>query len=174
MPAERLALCVSKLPYPAWTLPPCGAATGDHVDDAADRVRTVERRARTLDDFDALDELRRDVLDGRGPDRPGVDAQAVHQHEYVIRLRAAHEKRCLLSRAAESCDFDARHESQRIAEIRSRLANQLVAADQFDVARTFPAGTSVRVAVTMMGSSAGLPAAAASSIRVFIRAPPER
>ena len=117
-----------------------GTPARDHVDDAADCVGTVQRRARALDDFDALDEFRRDVLDGRGPDRPGVDAQAVHQHEDVIRLRAAHEKRCLLSRAAETCDFDARHESQRIAEIRCRLSNQLVSAEQVDSREDFPRG----------------------------------
>ena len=60
---------------------------------------------------------------------PGIDAQAVHQHEHVVRFRAAQEERGLLARAAEARDLDARHEAQRIAEIRGGLAHQFVATE---------------------------------------------
>src|SRR5690606_17876245 len=46
---------------------------GDHVDDAADGIRTIQRRARPLDDLDALDALQRDVLPrGPAPDPRGL------------------------------------------------------------------------------------------------------
>ena len=109
-----------------------GGSARDDVDDATDRVRSVERRARALDDFDALDELRRDILDGRGSDRPRVDAQTVHQHEHVVRFRAANEERGLLARTAEARDLNPRDEAQRIAEVRGGMANQVIARDQLD------------------------------------------
>ena len=143
--------------------------------DAADRVRAVQCRARALDDLDALDELRRDVLDGRGADRAGIDAQPVHQHQHVVRFRAAQEQRGLLAGPAEPRDLDARHEAQRIAEVRGGLPEQVVAGDDVDAGEDFLGGISVRVAVTTTGSSAGLPAAAVKQDQVqFIRAPPER
>src|SRR5207253_7127664 len=63
---------------------------GGHVDDAGDRIRTVERRRAGLKDFDAIDHVDRDRVE---IDRPrnaagarAVDeAQAVDQHEGAVR-----------------------------------------------------------------------------------------
>src|SRR5690606_40137840 len=79
-------------------------APRDDVDHAADRVRAEQGGARSLDDLDALDELGRDVLDGRATDGAGVDAHAVDQHERVIALGAAHEHGRRLARTALAPD----------------------------------------------------------------------
>ncbi len=101
------------------------AAARDHVDHAADRVRAVERRARALDDLDALDQLGRDVLDRGAADGAGVDAQPVHQHQHVVRLRAAQEQRGLLARPAEARHLDARARAQHVAQVGGGLALEL-------------------------------------------------
>ena len=121
------------------------AAARDHVDDAADGVRTVQRRARTLDDFDALDQFGRDVLDRGAADGPGIDAHAVNQHEHVIGVCAAQEQRSLLAGAAEARHLDPGAHAQQVAEIRGRLAPQFRAGDDIDacdraIRRNFRAG----------------------------------
>ena len=112
----------------------------DDVDHAADRVRAVQRGARALDDLDAFDELRRDILERGGADRARVDAQAIHEHEHVVRFRAAHEDGSLLAGTAEARDLDARHEAQRIAEVGGRSHRQVFAGNEFHAGEHFPGG----------------------------------
>ena len=58
----------------------------------------------------------------------------------MVRLRAAQEERGLLARTAESRNLDARHEAQRIAEIRGGLADQVVGTNDVDAREHFPGG----------------------------------
>ncbi len=51
--------------------------TGDDIDHAADRVLTIQRRARCLYDLDPLDHLRRYILDRRETHAGGIDSHAV-------------------------------------------------------------------------------------------------
>ena len=117
------------------------AAARDDVDDAADRVGAVQRRARALDDLDALDELGRDVLHRRRADGAGIDAQAVDQHQHVVRLRAAQEQRSLLAGAAEARHLDAGHEAQRVAEVGGRPRRGRRGESRSTLARTSAGGT---------------------------------
>ncbi len=109
-----------------------GRAAGDDVDHPADRVRAVERGARSLHDLDALDHRWRDVLQRRHADGAGVDAHAVHQHQHVVRLGAAQEQRGLLAGPAEADRLDARAEAQRVGDIGAGQARKLLGRDHFD------------------------------------------
>ena len=61
------------------------ARLGDHVDHAAERIRAVECRARPLDDLDALDEFRRDILDRGAAD--GAALLARRAQPFLCSLR---------------------------------------------------------------------------------------
>ena len=68
-----------------------GMRTRDDMDDAAHRIATPERALRTAHDFDAFDICRGQVfpakfITGRGI----VGAYAVDEHQYLVRLGAAH------------------------------------------------------------------------------------
>jgi hypothetical protein len=80
---------------------------GEDLDDAADRVRAVERRARPAHHLDAVDLLERNDLEGRAAERGGADPNAVDQQQRVIGVGAADEHRALLAEPAGTVDFDA-------------------------------------------------------------------
>lgn len=65
------------------------------IDDAGNRIRAVNRRSAAGDHFDALDQLRRDLVD---VDRPVLnarnDAMAVDEHQCPVRPDAAQIDRC--------------------------------------------------------------------------------
>ena len=129
----RVVVAVADFRRPALA---CAAAR-DHVDDAADRVRAVEGRARALHDLDALDERRRDVLQRGEPDGARVDAHAVDQHQRVIALRAADEHRGRLPRPAVAREVEARVEAQQVGGVACDRALDRVAIDHDDRSEHF-------------------------------------
>ena len=67
---------------------------GDDVDDAGDRIRTVERRRAGLEDFDAIDHVRRNGVEvdraGNAAGACAVDeAQTVDQHQGTVGAEVA-------------------------------------------------------------------------------------
>jgi hypothetical protein len=94
-----------------------GAAARDDVDDPADRLRAVQRGARALHDLDALDQFRGDVLQRRAPRGAGVHPHAVDQHERVVAVGAADERRRHLAGAAVARDLDAAVVAQQLGDV---------------------------------------------------------
>ena len=101
----------------------------DDVDDAADRVGTEQRRTRALDNLDALDDLRRDVLHCGTTDRARVDAHAVDEHQRVVAFGALHEHRRCLARSAVAADIDAGLETQQFCKVGRQGQLDIVAGD---------------------------------------------
>ena len=133
---------------------------GDDVDHAADRVAAVDRRARSLDDLDVVDEVRVDVLDGGVALRARIDAHAVDQHDGLVGVRAADEQRGLGAAAAHH--VDAGVEAQQVADVAARRALDRVAVDDDGRRQRLELQLGSRLAVTMIGSS--WPAAVPSGV----------
>ena len=62
---------------------------GDDIDDAADRVRSIERRGSPAQDFDVIDLLFRDFGQILGAERGTRDRPSVDQNKGLVRRRAA-------------------------------------------------------------------------------------
>ena len=93
------------------------AGTRDQVDDSADGVGAVDRRARTLDDLDAVEQLRRDVHQRRQCLRSRIDAHAVDHHDRLIAVGAADEHRQGLTRTAAAVDVDSGMKAQYVTHV---------------------------------------------------------
>ena len=105
-------------------------ATRDDVDHATDRVRAPEGRSRALHHLDALDRRRVDALKCGQPDRPGIDAHAVHHHQRLVAVGATDEDRGGLSRAAVAPEVQAGVKPQDVAGVARAAQFDRVAADQ--------------------------------------------
>src|SRR5205085_2165976 len=92
------------------------ASARDDVDDAANRVRAVERRLWTADDLDTLDELRREIGEIDLPERGTLHAHAIDEHLHLTGIGAADRDRGRLAEAARTSDVDARHAAQRLVD----------------------------------------------------------
>jgi hypothetical protein len=80
-------------------------------------LRAVQRGARALHDLDALDQFRGDVLQRRAARGAGVHPHAIDQHEGVVAVGAADERRRHLAGAAVACDLDAAVVAQQLGDI---------------------------------------------------------
>ena len=101
----------------------------DDIDDSADCVATEQRRTRALDDFDAFDHLRCDVLHRGAADRARVDTHAVDEYQRVIAFGALQEHRRSLPRAAVAADIDAGFEAQQLGEVGRQRQLDVIAGD---------------------------------------------
>ena len=101
-----------------------GAPPGEDLDDAADRVGSVQRRPRSPDDLDALD-----VVGGEGPEVEGaaglVHGDAVDEHLDVVGLAAAQEDRGDRAEGAATDHCHARHAPERVGDVLDPGALQL-------------------------------------------------
>src|SRR3546814_10244926 len=66
---------------------------GENMDNAADRIRTPQRRARAAHDFDALDLLGRQMREVEQPRAGGSDAHAVDQDQGLVGIGATQKNR---------------------------------------------------------------------------------
>ena len=82
---------------------------------AIHRVRTVERALRTVDDFDFVNVVEREVGEINEAAR-NIRRHAVHQHFGVIRVAAVEEQRCLPSLRAGAPEAEARLCGQQIGQ----------------------------------------------------------
>ena len=110
------------------------AALGDDVDDAAHRVRPVQRRLRAAQDLDALDvgedERRKiELAPGR---RRVVDADAVDQDERMAGFAAAQAHGLDLPGAAVLGDGQARRAAQEVADVAHARLLDLLGRDDRD------------------------------------------
>src|SRR5450759_4053779 len=78
----------------------CSAAARENLDHAAYGVGSVQTGERSLDDFDALDEGKRNIFEGRRAKGRGPDAQTVNQNQGMTGVGAAHENARWLPGAA--------------------------------------------------------------------------
>ncbi|CAJ3867081.1 Uncharacterised protein [Burkholderia pseudomallei] len=93
------------------------AVLREHLHDAADRARAVQRRHVAVHHFDALDLIERQLGDLRLPEARRIDAHAVDQHERLRRLRAAQEKARARARPAVAHDLRAGREREQAGQI---------------------------------------------------------
>ena len=108
------------------------AASRDHVDHAADRVGAIQRGTRAFHDLDPLDVGGVDALQRREPDRARVDPHAIHQHQRVIAVGAAHEHGRGLPRPAVAAELEPRVEAQDVSRVGGTAALDRVAVDHQD------------------------------------------
>jgi hypothetical protein len=102
---------------------------GEHLDDPADRVRTVETRCGPAQDFDVVDLVERDRFQrGRSAARR-TDAQAVEQQQRLIAVGAAEEHAGRRARTAVGHDLDARLALQQLGQALRAGTRNLVGAD---------------------------------------------
>ena len=94
------------------------ASARDDVDHAADRVRAVERRLRTANDLDALDQLGREVGEIDLTERGTLHAHAIDEHLHLIGVGAADRDRGRLAEAPGASDVDTRHTAERLVHRR--------------------------------------------------------
>src|SRR5262245_11474753 len=98
------------------------------VDHARERIAAVDGRVRPARDLHALDvgHVERGEVE-RAPARVGrvVDAYAVHQHQRVVRIRAAHVQRAGAAAAADLVDVHAGHAAQYAGEFGGLLDVEL-------------------------------------------------
>ena len=97
------------------------ALAGEDLDHPADGLRSVQAGARTADHLDALDQLQRQILQGRAAARDRSDLDAVDHHQHVIGFGAAHEQRGGLAGPAVVGQRYARHLLEQLGQ-RTRLA----------------------------------------------------
>jgi hypothetical protein len=83
-------LAQSDLGGQAWRT---GAATGDDLDHAADRIGAVQARRRSAQDLDALDLRQRDAGEVDLAERRRADPHAIDQHQRAARADAAQQDR---------------------------------------------------------------------------------
>jgi hypothetical protein len=82
------------------------------------RPRRAVQAAQLAGDLDAVDLVKRNVLQGGCPERGGTDPHAVHQDERMAAVRAAHENAARLAEAPVTRDLDA---AQRLEHFDQRL-----------------------------------------------------
>ncbi len=107
-------------------------AAREQLDHAADGIGAIQRRARALDDFDALERFGRDVLQRGAADGAGIDAHAVDEHHGVVAFRAAREQRGGLPGAAIARDFEAGMGLQQFADVAGERSFDVAARDDDD------------------------------------------
>src|SRR5258706_5627514 len=110
-------------------------AAREDLDDAADRLGSVEARHRPLDDLDALDQFERDVLDRRGADGRRAHAQPIDEHQRLRGSGAANEKRLRLARAPGRAQLDPRFALQDLAERQRSGLVEILARDDHGIAQ---------------------------------------
>ena len=111
-------------------------APRDHVDRAAEGVGTEERRARSVQDLDALDgvERHRNVAVVMARLRV-VQTHAVDEHEHLTEVRAAHGEVGLHAADAAHPHVDRRRQSQHVGDRLHRQPRNLLARDDRHPAR---------------------------------------
>lgn len=98
----------------------------EHLHDAADRTRAVQRRHVAVHDLDTLDLVQRQLAQLRGAEARGVDAHAVDQHERLRRLRTAQEHRRIRAGAAVAHDLRAGREREQRRQIGARMRGDVL------------------------------------------------
>src|SRR5690606_37010544 len=109
-----------------------GRRAGEHLDNAADRLRAVQARVRAAHDLDALDLLDRQALEGRHAGGGRADAHPVHQHQHLVGGGAAHEQRAELAQAALVAQVDAGTAAQQVLQRGGLAALDGCAVDDLD------------------------------------------
>jgi hypothetical protein len=106
------------------------ALAGEDLDDAGQRVGTVERAGGAAHDLDALDLRQRDGLPGRAARAAlGVDAHAVDQQQGVLGIGAAQVEAGAGAGVAVAHDLDAGLAAQQVGQIAEALAFDVGAFD---------------------------------------------
>jgi hypothetical protein len=105
-----------------------GAAAGDHIDRSAERVRTKQRRPRTVEDLDSLHgvEGNRDVavvMTGLGIVQP----HAVHQHQHLPEVGAANGEVTLDPAHAAHAHVNRRGQAEHVGDRLHRQTLDLLA-----------------------------------------------
>ena len=108
------------------------AGARENIDDAADRVRAVQGRARTLDDFDAFNRFWRYILNRGAAKRAWIYAHAVDHDDRMVAVRTAHEQTRRLSWAAIARHFEACVLCKNFADVaRQRTLDFLARNDHY-------------------------------------------
>ncbi|MNN00589.1 hypothetical protein D3C81_1131850 [compost metagenome] len=104
--------------------------TGEDLDHAADGFGAVQARTRAAHDFNALDLVDRQVLQRSHAAGRRADAHAVHQHQYLVGVGTAQEKRGDLAGAALVGEVQTCAAAQQFQHRVGLAAVDLLAVDQ--------------------------------------------
>jgi hypothetical protein len=99
---------------------PAGAARGDQVHRASNRVRSVQRRARSAKHFDPVEIGDEELTDKRGRvalwRRRVTEADAIDQERRILLAQAAQFHRRERAESPELLNGDSRHSAQCVAD----------------------------------------------------------
>jgi len=103
---------------------------GEYLDHPSHRFRTVQARTRATDDFDALDLLHRDALQGCAAGSGRTDSYAIDQDQHVLVAAAADRYRSTLATPAIAGDADPGQTLQQLRHAARLLTLDVITGNQ--------------------------------------------